>query len=588
MYCFIDSSQNKTAFRKYIPFEQVQFPSFLWHEYQYDFWFKCCLKNPTKDSLTYLISMGDVYKQAFYLSSSSSPLRKIIISQDSRFNEGDYPFDHKYLNFRILPYETITIEVKMNDLIGQKFKLSPSLITPAYAAKEKLKLIYQERPAVAFNIILNAILFFVFLFVLVQYYFVRERYLFLYAFYVFFMMCFHLYGFSYSPFVKTPLSVFPFLQFTLRQNFYIIVTQLFYMSFLADFFKVQQLGSYSEKRFFNIINRIFLLLLGFELFFSITKQLEFELMLSLFTQFMIIIVSLGLLKIIFTSITIQTPLLVKLANTTLFIGVIFGFVSATLEWVPTTSDILYYYPNFFFNACVLAEIFLYSLAIGQQYFKNIAEKSLLNQKIALAELNTLRSQINPHFLFNSLNSIKSMIIQNKTDDAAAFLTDFSSLIRNILQQSREQFWTLNQELQLTEDYLKIEKKRFKDGFDYQIIVDENAQVGDWLVPSLILQPFVENAIKHGFKNGLQLGTVQLNISQENNFVVIKIEDDGIGRERASKLNLQKEQHTSIGTTLFEDRLKILYEVYQLKIEFEILDLQNPSGTVVIIKIPYFD
>lgn len=571
------------------PYSQNQFPSFLLKEYRFNYWFKLCIYNKSVKSQKILFSMGDVYKQVIYVQKKGKTTQKIVCSQDKRINTNTYSFDYKYAPILLNAHEEIELVVMLNDLPGKRFLLNPQLLSPTTEKQNRLTELYNERFAFSFNILLNSILFFVFLFVCVQFIIVRQPYLLYYALYVFCMMCFHLYGFSYSSYIKTPLSFIPFLQFDLRQNFYVIITQIFYMLFLKEFFMIEQVGSFSQKFFFKYIHLVFLVLLGIELFFSLFYvRLDIEVFIMLITQILIVLISIYLLIMIFYSPNLNSLLSIKLASFTLLLGVIMGFLSATFEWVQTTSPLLIYYPNYFFNVCVLSEIFLYSLAIGQLYFRNISEKSSLIQKISHAELNTLRSQMNPHFIFNSLNSIKSLIIKNKNKEAAVFLTDLSLLLRSILQKSREQFLSLEEELKFTEDYLKIEQMRFEKNFEYSIHIEHKEWLLSKMIPSFLLQPFVENSIKHGFNGIEKEGKIMIQIKPLQENIIIEITDNGIGRENASKLKLSEAKHTSMGTTLIEERLKIINEVYGWQISYHITDLQNPSGTKVHITIPYFE
>jgi sensor histidine kinase YesM len=529
--------------------------------------------------------MGELYLQEYHINSSQSGKYSILLSQDKRLTQNQYYFDHKYLKLKIKPQEKLEILVKVKDKTGQKFLLNPSLKTEVQEHKERLGNLYQERFAMAQNLMLMSVLAFVMIFISIQYFFTRYKFMLYYALYLLGMLLFHLYGFSYSSFFETPFSTFPFFKFELRQNFYVIVTQIFYMLFLRDFLSVYEKGSELQKNIFKYQHYLFLTLLILEVVFSIiSKRLDYELIIALFTQFVVVNISIYLVFTMFTSKQLKAPKTIRLASLMLFIGVIFGFLSATFEWVQTTSTILQYYPNYFFNFCVLAEVFLYSLAIGKLFYKTVSEKSILNQKIALSELNVLRSQINPHFLFNSLNSIKSLVIKEKKHEAASFLTEFSVLIRNILQKSREQFLSLEEELRFTENYLNIEQKRFEDGFEFEIKADNHLL--EKLVPAFIIQPFVENSIKHGFLELHEKGKVKILVTENKEQIKIEITDNGIGRKKSVKNKPSENIHQSFGTQLIMDRLKILNEIYNWKIAFEIRDLEK--GTQVVMTIPFFD
>ncbi len=589
IWCFVDSSDqkspNEAIKQSFLKYEQIRFPKFLLKEYLYGFWFKFCLTNSSQQTQAYVLTMGEVYSQEYHINSSQSGKYTVLLSQDKRLTQNHYFFDHKYIKINIKPQEKLEILVKLNDKTGQKFLLNPSLKTEAQEHKERLENLYQERFALAQNIMLKSILAFVMIFVSVQYFFTRYKFMLYYALYLLGMLLFHLYGFSYSSYFETPFTTLPFFKFELRQNFFVIVTQIFYMLFLKEFLRVYEKGSRLQKNVFRYQHYLFLVLLALDVFFSaILKRLDYELIIALLTQFIVVNISIYLVFTMFTSKNLKAPLTIRLASLMLFIGVIIGFLSATFEWVQTTSPILQYYPNYFFNFCVLAEVFLYSLAIGQLFYKTVSEKSRLNQKIALSELNMLRSQINPHFLFNSLNSIKSLVIKEKKHEAASFLTEFSVLIRNILQKSREQFLSLEEELRFTENYLKIEQKRFEDGFEYEIKAENNLL--EKLVPAFIIQPFVENSIKHGFLELEEKGEIKVLVTENQEQLNIEITDNGIGRKKSAKIKLSENIHQSIGTQLIEDRLKILNEIYGWKISFEIIDLEK--GTKVVMTVPFFD
>jgi sensor histidine kinase YesM len=587
--CYVDSSDKKSSsqilnqpFKKY---QQVRFPRFLLSEYLHGFWFKFCLENSSNQPQDYVLTMGEVYSQEYHINSSQSGKYTVLLSQDKRLTQNAYYFDHKYLKINIKPKEKLEILVKVKDKTGQQFLLQPNIKTEAQEHTERLKNLYEERFALAQNLMLKSILAFVMIFVSMQYFFTRYKFLLYYALYLLGMLLFHLYGFSFSSYYETPFTVIPFFKFELRQNFYVIITQIFYMLFLREFLGVYEKGSSLQKAIFKYQHYLFLILLILEILCSVVLQrLDFELIISLVTQFIVVSISIYLLITMFTSKHLKAPLAIRLASLVLFVGVIIGFLSATFEWVKTTSPLLQYYPNYFFNFCVLAEVFLYSLAIGQLYFKTVSEKSFLNQKIALSELNMLRSQINPHFLFNSLNSIKSLVIRERKHEAASFLTEFSALIRNILQKSREQFLNLEEELSFTESYLKIEKKRFDDGFEYEINVQESLL--EKLVPAFILQPFVENSIKHGFHELSEKGKINIEISEKEEHIHVQITDNGIGRSQSARIKLSENGHQSFGTQLILDRLKILNDIYGWKIAFEIIDLEK--GTKVVMTIPFFD
>ena len=200
-----------------------------------------------------------------------------------------------------------------------------------------------------------------------------------------------------------------------------------------------------------------------------------------------------------------------------------------------------------------------------------------------AEMRMLRAQMNPHFMFNTLNSINSYIIQHKTADASKYLTSFSKLMRNILESSKQQWITLAQEVKTTELYLQLEAVRLENSFTYEIVIDNDIEENEVFVPPLIVQPFAENAIWHGLRHKANgNGKLYVRFILENKDKLrIEIEDNGIGREGSVLLKTAK-KHTSYGIKITEERIVKLNTANYL----EILDLYNnnnkPVGTKVIL------
>ncbi|PDS21631.1 sensor histidine kinase, partial [Flavobacterium branchiophilum] len=159
----------------------------------------------------------------------------------------------------------------------------------------------------------------------------------------------------------------------------------------------------------------------------------------------------------------------------------------------------FYYTNWFITLMILF-ILLTAFLINRYLVNQEKEKGKLKRKISDSEMQTLRSQMNPHFLFNSLNSINSFIVQQKSREASGYLTTFSKLMRNILENSRYESITLEKELNTLKMYLEIEAVRLDHQFDYEILIDKNIELENIKIPPLIIQPFAENAIWHGLNN----------------------------------------------------------------------------------------
>jgi tetratricopeptide (TPR) repeat protein len=217
-------------------------------------------------------------------------------------------------------------------------------------------------------------------------------------------------------------------------------------------------------------------------------------------------------------------------------------------------------------------------------------KSEIQQQATELEMQALRAQMNPHFIFNCLNSINRFIIANKAEMAANHLTKFAKLIRLVLQQSGKSFIPLEDELFCLQLYMDLEALRFEIPFRYEIRTNE-INTSSTMIPSLLLQPFVENAIWHGLQANREVeGNITIDLNLQNGILHCKIIDNGIGREKASLLISKNENNkTSLGIKLTEHRLQLIDTLNKEGVGVAISDVKNKAGqiagTCVDIKIP---
>jgi len=205
-----------------------------------------------------------------------------------------------------------------------------------------------------------------------------------------------------------------------------------------------------------------------------------------------------------------------------------------------------------------------------------------NIKIGELKLMALRSVMSPHFIFNVLNSIQFFISKNDRLNAITYLTTFSKLIRSILTHSVNNKIKLVDEIEMLKNYVQLEMVRFENKFNFILQVDPAVDIEAIEIPSLLIQPYVENAILHGLYNKEGKGTLKIDVYEENETVIFQIEDDGIGREAAMKLRKQNfPGHKSMGINLTEERLQLINQKHN--VAFEIKDLNEngtPTGTRV--------
>ncbi len=216
-------------------------------------------------------------------------------------------------------------------------------------------------------------------------------------------------------------------------------------------------------------------------------------------------------------------------------------------------------------------------------------KTEFNRRLGQVEMTALRAQMNPHFVFNCLNSINRFILVNEPDAASMYLTKFSRLIRLILDNSRSETVPLDKELEALKLYIEMEAMRFDKRFDYEISVAPGLQTEHLEVPPLLVQPFVENAIWHGLMHKKEKGKLVVRVRQEAQNLVIEIEDNGIGRQKAGELKSKSATaQKSHGLQVTAERLEIINTVFGTAAAAEIVDLFDshgePNGTRVLIRI----
>jgi ligand-binding sensor domain-containing protein/putative methionine-R-sulfoxide reductase with GAF domain len=218
------------------------------------------------------------------------------------------------------------------------------------------------------------------------------------------------------------------------------------------------------------------------------------------------------------------------------------------------------------------------------------QKELLgiNEQLAEARLSALQAQMNPHFVFNALNSIKRMILDGDNDKASRYLSKFALMIRMTLEHSKEIFVTLDENIEYLQAYLEMEKLRFDDSFTYRISADENLDTSDTVLPSMMIQPLVENAIWHGLMQANKDKKIWVNFSQADNKIVCTIEDNGIGIRQSEKLKEKhRPLHRSLGLENLQKRIKIMNEKYNTACSLHIMDMKetgiNGSGTRVVLE-----
>lgn len=259
-----------------------------------------------------------------------------------------------------------------------------------------------------------------------------------------------------------------------------------------------------------------------------------------------------------------------------------------------TETISFYIKTPFWESGVFWTIVVISLFIisffvletrNKQKRKVAVEKVITEKKLTELEMQALKAQINPHFVFNCLNSIKGFIFDRDYAQADKYLDKFSDLMRSTIDNSDAAIISLQNEISYLDNYLQLEKLRFEDKFNYKIEVAADVDRDKFFVPAMLLQPYVENAIRHGMRFlENKKGLININVYKENNFLVCEIDDNGIGREKAAALKSKRHvEYQSRGMNISKRRAE-LYNIEQ-----QVTDKKdengNATGTTITVKIP---
>ncbi|WP_448635134.1 sensor histidine kinase [Pedobacter panaciterrae] len=207
-----------------------------------------------------------------------------------------------------------------------------------------------------------------------------------------------------------------------------------------------------------------------------------------------------------------------------------------------------------------------------------------NQRLNI-EQKLLQTQLNPHFIFNAIANLQSLIASGHVEEPVCYLNSFSSLLRGVLEQNRKDFIELSEELNSLNNYIRLQQMRYVGVFDYQIIVDEGLNLEHILIPPMLIQPFVENAIEHGFRLISHKGMLNISFNKVNEMLSISVDDNGSGL-RSNDVNKQKKQ--SLAQVILRERLALLFSSHEQSAKFTVNDKKEGHGVIAEITIPLIE
>ena len=193
--------------------------------------------------------------------------------------------------------------------------------------------------------------------------------------------------------------------------------------------------------------------------------------------------------------------------------------------------------------------------------------------------------MNPHFIFNSLNSVNNYIAKSNERAANKYLAKFSRLMRMVLDYSQVEFISLTNEIELLQLYVELEHERFKDKFDFEFTVDPTINTEHYQIPPMLVQPFIENAVWHGLRYKKEKGLLRVHFKDRGDHVEILVADNGIGREKSQAIKtVNQKKHKSSGMQNVENRTEMIRTLFRKKIDYQIANLSDGTGTKVTLKL----
>jgi len=248
----------------------------------------------------------------------------------------------------------------------------------------------------------------------------------------------------------------------------------------------------------------------------------------------------------------------------------------------------HFYEKWWVRALFILIVSLLGYLFYWQYKSREMDKQEFNTALLGLQMNSLRSQMNPHFLFNSLNSVKNYMVNKGPDEAADYLTRFSLLIRKILENSRKKLLTLEEEVEMLDLYIEMENKRFSEKFSYKLEVDESIDQSYFYLAPMIIQPYIENAIWHGLMNKETDRNLSVRFLPEGENVICYIVDNGIGRVEARKRNKhQNSSKKSLGMEITGDHIAAINKLYKIDAKVDIEDCYDQKGNATGTKVRIF-
>lgn len=583
-------------------------------------WLAFEIENPSKDTVqAYLYS---VVRDATIYQQNEQGFDQIKNGYYVPLPQRDNKSEHYFTELTFVPFQRIQLYVRLNT---NNLPVPLALFSENSYWELSQHTHNDQAKSIIFIYFYIFSLFTLFIFVLVLWLRVRGKLYFYYLGYLFFLL---IYGFVVLRKTLAPVGNFfqyaPGLSNDLNDPVQFVFVA-FYIFFILNLLRV----SLFDKLLAQVLQYLGIACLVYAVCRFLFNMFFFDPQLTpmLFNAVRLIILPINFVLIFWIIFKVKHPLLgyFIIGQSFFFIGAVLGsYINYSgMEYIPGHFFSFKEASNIVFQMGLIGEVYCFSLALGKnvsliQEEKEQADAALIKQlqenerlqanmnreldskvrektteliqlymeiekekeqkikneftqKIKETEMASLRSQMNPHFIFNSMNAIKNLIMTSRNEDAIVYLDDFSSLLRHILQNSSHRTITVEEELEILELYLSLEQSRMGAGFSYHVNISSKEALSQYQIPPLLLQPIVENAIWHGLHPSLKAEKKLMVTFDTTESLKIVIEDNGIGREESAK---KKKLHAAMGTTMIRDRLALHNHLSDDAILLEIADLKK--------------
>lgn len=604
--------------------------------YDKDVWLQFTVINTDTFSNDYYVFSKEAYFNVYVLTDTGWQIQKNGFLQP--LGKRDFKKNNFFIPLHLKPFKPVKVYIQLQSSNYNRSYHYPFLCNKMLYYELRFQESEYNQPGTTFTLIYLSGLVMISFFILILYISIRESVYIYYLFYLLFQILYALLIFARTPLKFMNIALyFPIVGYAIVEGVQFLFIG-FYIFFTLKLLEIKKYD-YRLSRMMRLLGWTCFLYaifsIGFNSLFPNPDNINL-----MFIVVRSVILPVNLLLIFWVVIKVKHPLI-----SYFIVGNIFFFIGSVLSvyvsfmGLNRDPDSIFYFGNSLntiFQMGLLGEVLCFAFAIAhhvrliqsakeenakayiaqlnenqsiqenmnKELDKIVKEKTneLINvysdierqrekeikfefsQKIKGMEMLALRAQMNPHFLFNSMNAIKHLIMTGRSEDAMNYLDDFSSLLRGVLQNSKRETITVEDELEILELYLSLEKGRLGDDLNYCISVEDKDVLSQYSIPALLLQPFVENAIWHGLKPSTKKDkTLNIRFSTNDN-LVITIADNGIGRKEAQAGgNVKKGLHNSFGIQITQERLALFNHLNDIKISLQLSDLdpsQIATGTLV--------